>query len=241
MHRAPASRRPGSTGSSPSLKAYTTRVGEGPFPTELLDDNGEWLRKTGGEFGTTTGRPRRCGWFDAVVARYATRVNGVTDFVLTKLDVLTGLEKIPVCVAYDVDGVRHDEMPIDQTDFHHAKPIYEDLPAGRRTSPAAARFDDLPAQRPALRRCARGDHRRARSRRSASAPAATRSSAGTSCSVPEPGGGRAAGGQVLTRLGTGGPGERCAPVQEVGRRRPLDGADVVYLGEDEHGGWRGWA
>ncbi|HLU71566.1 MAG TPA: adenylosuccinate synthase, partial [Nonomuraea sp.] len=88
------------------LKAYTTRVGSGPFPTELEDEMGEWLRQTGGEFGVTTGRNRRCGWFDAVIARYATRINGVTDFFLTKLDVLSGLERIPVCVAYDVDGVR---------------------------------------------------------------------------------------------------------------------------------------
>ncbi|MDT4961526.1 MAG: adenylosuccinate synthase, partial [Pseudonocardiales bacterium] len=82
------------------VKAYTTRVGEGPFPTELLDEYGELLRTAGAEFGTTTGRPRRCGWFDAVIARYATRINGVTDFVLTKLDVLTGIDEIPVCVAY---------------------------------------------------------------------------------------------------------------------------------------------
>ena len=110
------------------VKAYTTRVGEGPFPTELHDDAGEHLRKVGAEYGTTTGRPRRCGWYDAVIARYAARVNGVTDFVLTKLDVLTGLDTVPVCVAYDVDGVRHDEMPVNQSDFHHAVPIYEELP-----------------------------------------------------------------------------------------------------------------
>jgi len=107
------------------LKAYTTRVGSGPFPTELTDEMGEFLRKTGGEIGVTTGRLRRCGWFDAVIARYATRVNGLTDVFLTKLDVLSSLEKVPVCVAYDVDGERHDEMPMTQTDFHHAKPIYE--------------------------------------------------------------------------------------------------------------------
>ena len=107
------------------VKAYTTRVGEGPFPTELHDDFGEHLRKVGAEYGTTTGRPRRCGWYDTVIARYAARVNGVTDFVLTKLDVLTGLEQVPVCVAYDVDGIRHDEMPVNQSDFHHAVPIYE--------------------------------------------------------------------------------------------------------------------
>src|SRR4029079_13527601 len=108
-------------------KAYATRVGEGPFPTELFDADGEVLRKTGGEYGTTTGRPRRTGWYDAVVSRYSARVNGVTDFVVTKLDVLSGIERIPVCVAYDVDGVRTDDMPMTQTAFHHAKPVYEYL------------------------------------------------------------------------------------------------------------------
>jgi adenylosuccinate synthase len=127
------------------VKAYTTRVGSGPFPTELFDDSGEFLRKTGAEYGTTTGRPRRCGWFDAVIARYAARVNGVTDFVLTKLDVLTGLEKVPVCVAYDVDGVRHDEMPVNQTDFHHARPVYEELPGWWEDTSAARTLRDLPA------------------------------------------------------------------------------------------------
>ena len=127
------------------VKAYTTRVGEGPFPTELFDDHGEHLRKVGAEYGTTTGRPRRCGWYDAVIARYAARVNGVTDFVLTKLDVLTGLEKVPVCVAYDVDGTRHDEMPVNQTDFHHAVPIYEYLDGWWEDLSEARTFDDLPA------------------------------------------------------------------------------------------------
>ncbi|MEC9051258.1 MAG: adenylosuccinate synthetase, partial [Actinomycetota bacterium] len=126
------------------VKAYTTRVGEGPFPTELFDDSGEHLRKVGAEFGTTTGRPRRCGWYDAVIARYAARVNGVTDFVLTKLDVLTGLEQVPVCVAYDVGGVRHDEMPVNQTDFHHAVPIYEYLPGWWEDISGARTFADLP-------------------------------------------------------------------------------------------------
>ena len=126
------------------VKAYTTRVGEGPFPTELFDEHGEHLRKVGAEFGTTTGRPRRCGWYDAVIARYAARVNGVTDFVLTKLDVLTGLEEIPVCVAYDVDGVRHDEMPVNQTDFHHAVPVYENLPGWSEDISGARSFEDLP-------------------------------------------------------------------------------------------------
>ncbi|GIJ02759.1 adenylosuccinate synthetase [Spirilliplanes yamanashiensis] len=108
-------------------KAYTTRVGSGPFPTELHDEAGEHLRKTGGEYGTTTGRPRRCGWFDAVIARYAVRLNGITDLVVTKLDILSGLEKVPICVGYEIDGERHDDMPMTQTSFHHATPIYEYL------------------------------------------------------------------------------------------------------------------
>jgi adenylosuccinate synthase len=125
-------------------KAYTTRVGEGPYPTELLDASGEWLRSQGGEFGTTTGRPRRCGWYDAVVARYATRINGFTDIALTKLDVLSGLDRIPVCVAYDVDGTRHPEMPMTQTDFHHATPVYEYFDGWAADISGARTFDDLP-------------------------------------------------------------------------------------------------
>jgi adenylosuccinate synthase len=126
------------------LKAYTTRVGEGPFPTELLDDMGEFLRKAGAEYGTTTGRPRRCGWIDTVVGRYATRINGVTDFVVTKLDVLSGLDQLPVCVAYDVGGVRYDEMPMSQSDFHHAQPIYEYLPGWSEDITTCRSFEELP-------------------------------------------------------------------------------------------------
>ena len=126
------------------VKAYTTRVGEGPFPTELLDENGERLRQIGGEVGTTTGRPRRCGWYDAVVARYATRINGLTDFFLTKLDVLSGFKEIPVCVAYEIDGKRYDEMPMTQTQFHHAKPIYEMMPGWAEDISDARKFEDLP-------------------------------------------------------------------------------------------------
>jgi adenylosuccinate synthase len=126
------------------VKAYTTRVGEGPFPTELLDENGERLRQIGGEVGTTTGRPRRCGWYDAVVARYATRINGLTDFFLTKLDVLSGFKEIPVCVAYEIDGKRHDEMPMTQTQFHHAKPIYEMMPGWDEDISNARKFEHLP-------------------------------------------------------------------------------------------------
>jgi adenylosuccinate synthase len=125
-------------------KAYATRVGEGPFPTELLGQDGERLRAAGAEFGTTTGRPRRCGWFDAPVARYATRINGVTDFVLTKLDVLTGLAEIPVCVAYDVDGVRHDELPPTQAEFARAVPIYETFPGWTANIDAARTLAQLP-------------------------------------------------------------------------------------------------
>ena len=126
------------------LKAYTTRVGSGPFPTELFDEDGEKLRSIGGEVGVTTGRNRRCGWFDAPIARYATRVNGLTDFFLTKLDVLTGWEKIPVCVAYTIDGKRVEEVPASQTDFHHAKPIYEYLPGWTEDISNAKTFSDLP-------------------------------------------------------------------------------------------------
>ena len=126
------------------VKAYTTRVGAGPFPTELLDASGEWLRSRGFEFGTTTGRPRRTGWFDAPIARYSQRINGVTDFVLTKLDVLTGLETIPVCVAYEIDGVRVDEVPVSQSDFHHATPIYEELPGWSEDITGARTFEELP-------------------------------------------------------------------------------------------------
>jgi adenylosuccinate synthase len=126
------------------VKAYTTRVGEGPFPTELFGDEGDRLRSLGGEFGTTTGRPRRCGWYDAPIARYAARINGVTDFVLTKLDVLTGFETIPVCVGYDVDGARVDEIPMTQTEFHHAQPVYELLPGWSEDISAARSMSDLP-------------------------------------------------------------------------------------------------
>jgi adenylosuccinate synthase len=126
------------------LKAYTTRVGSGPFPTELLDEDGENLRRIGGEVGVTTGRPRRCGWFDAVIARYATRVNGLTDFFLTKLDVLSGWDEIPVCVAYEINGVRVDEMPASQTDFHHAKPIYVNLPGWKEDISGCRTFEELP-------------------------------------------------------------------------------------------------
>ncbi|AUH67920.1 MULTISPECIES: adenylosuccinate synthase [Gordonia] len=126
------------------LKAYTTRVGEGPFPTELFDEWGEYLAKTGGEVGVTTGRARRCGWFDAVIARYATRVNGITDYFLTKLDVLSSLEEVPICVAYEVDGERVEDWPMTQTGIHHAKPIYETMPGWWEDISGCRTFDELP-------------------------------------------------------------------------------------------------
>ncbi|WP_305092658.1 adenylosuccinate synthase [Prescottella sp. R16] len=126
------------------LKAYTTRVGSGPFPTELFDEFGEYLADKGGEVGVTTGRGRRTGWFDAVIARYATRVNGITDYFLTKLDVLSSLETIPICVAYDVDGERVEEMPTTQTGVHHAKPIYEEMPGWSEDISGCRTFEELP-------------------------------------------------------------------------------------------------
>ena len=142
------------------LKAFTSRVGEGPFPTELHDKSGDYLREVGHEYGTTTGRPRRIGWLDLVIGRYAQRINGVTDFALTKLDNYDGLDEITVCVAYEVNGVRHDEMPINQTDFHHAKPIYETLP-GWKSDISGCRTLRGPAQgRAAVRRVRRGADRR---------------------------------------------------------------------------------
>ena len=125
-------------------KAYTTRVGEGPFPTELDNEVGEALRHKGGEFGVTTGRARRTGWFDAVVMRYATRINGLTDICLTKLDVLSGYPTIPVCVAYEVDGVRMEEMPLDQVGFENAVPVYEELPGWEEDITGCRTFEELP-------------------------------------------------------------------------------------------------
>jgi adenylosuccinate synthase len=126
------------------LKAYTTRVGSGPFPTELHDATGERLRKTGGEVGVTTGRARRVGWFDAVIGRYAARVNGITDYFLTKLDVLSGLDTVPICVAYEINGRRTEDMPMTQTDVHHAVPVYEELPGWWEDLSQCRTFEELP-------------------------------------------------------------------------------------------------
>ena len=127
------------------VKAYATRVGAGPFVTELDNADGERLRAIGHEYGVTTGRPRRCGWFDALVARHTARINGVTDFVLTKLDVLTGWETIPVCTGYQVDGKVYGELPASQTDIHHAKPVYQNLPGWDQDISTARSYATLPA------------------------------------------------------------------------------------------------
>jgi adenylosuccinate synthase len=125
-------------------KAYVTRVGQGPFPTELDDDIGQRIREIGAERGTTTGRDRRTGWYDAVIAKYASRINGLTDLVLTKLDVLTGFDQIGVAVAYEINGTKVSDMPITQTDFHHAKPVYEYLPGWHDDISGARDLADLP-------------------------------------------------------------------------------------------------
>jgi adenylosuccinate synthase len=126
------------------IKAYTTRVGAGPFPTELFDEDGVQLQQLGGEIGVSTGRTRRCGWYDAVVARYASRVNGLTEFFLTKLDILGAWDRIPVCVAYEIDGQRVDEMPMTQTEFHHATPVYEYFDGWKSDISGCRSFDELP-------------------------------------------------------------------------------------------------
>ena len=126
------------------IKAYTTRVGEGPFPTELLDATGEEIRRIGREFGATTGRPRRCGWFDAVVARHAVMTSGVTEWALTKLDVLDGFATIPVGVAYELDGRRIDHFPANIREAMRCKPVYEEMPGWRTSTRGITRFGDLP-------------------------------------------------------------------------------------------------
>jgi adenylosuccinate synthase len=125
-------------------KAYTTRVGSGPFPTELDDEAGELLRANGGEFGTTTGRPRRCGWFDAVILKYSAMVNGLTGIALTKLDVLSEFDKIKVCVGYEYEGKVYNKMPFHQTVFHKATPVYEEIDGWKTDITGATSFEELP-------------------------------------------------------------------------------------------------
>ncbi|MDI6815957.1 MAG: adenylosuccinate synthase [Actinomycetota bacterium] len=125
-------------------KAYTTRVGAGPFPTELEDETGALMRKVGVEFGTTTGRPRRCGWFDAVILKYTTRINGLTEIALTKLDVLSPFETLKICVGYEYEGKVYDYMPCHQTVFHGAKPIYEEVEGWNTDISDIATYEALP-------------------------------------------------------------------------------------------------
>jgi adenylosuccinate synthase len=127
------------------VKAYTTRVGNGPLPTEAEPALAEQIRQLGGEFGATTGRPRRCGWFDAVVVRYAVRVNGLTGLAVTKLDVLDTFSEIPVCVGYRLDGEKVDSMPADIETIERVEPIYEALPGWRKQLTEARRLAELPA------------------------------------------------------------------------------------------------
>ena len=126
-------------------KSYTTRVGKGPFPTELFDETGDYIRNAGGEFGTVTGRPRRTGWFDAVIARYAVRVNGLTEMVINKIDPLCGLPKLKVCVAYDFKGERITEFPANFADLEHCTPIYEEFDGFTEDITQCTSFDELPA------------------------------------------------------------------------------------------------
>ena len=128
------------------VKAYTTRVGNGPLPTEADDPAGQQLRELGGEFGAVTGRPRRCGWFDATVVRYAVRVNGLTGLAVTKLDVLDTFAEVPVCTAYRLDGSACEEMPSEVDLLGRVKPVYETLPGWRRSTADARRLADLPME-----------------------------------------------------------------------------------------------
>jgi adenylosuccinate synthase len=127
-------------------KAYVTRVGSGPFPTEDIGENGERMGERGHEFGTVTGRKRRCGWFDGMVLRYAARLNGLTELCLTKLDVLSGFETLRVCVGYRAAGRDWDDVPPNQTYFHHAEPVFEDLPGWSDDLDDVRTFDDLPKE-----------------------------------------------------------------------------------------------
>jgi adenylosuccinate synthase len=128
------------------VKAYTTRVGNGPLPTEAQEPDASRLRELGGEFGATTGRPRRCGWFDATVVRYAVRVNGLTGLAVTKLDVLDTFADIPVCTAYRLDGAACEEMPAEVDMLNRVAPVMETLKGWQRSTAAARRLADLPAE-----------------------------------------------------------------------------------------------
>jgi adenylosuccinate synthase len=128
------------------VKAYTTRVGNGPFPTELNDATGEELRRIGGEFGATTGRPRRCGWFDSVMVRKAAQLSGLTRLALTKIDVLNSLDEIKICTHYEIDGKRIEQFPSDTTLLERAKPVYESMPGWKTDLAGCTNYGDLPSK-----------------------------------------------------------------------------------------------
>ena len=125
-------------------KAYTSRVGDGPFPTELFDEVGDRIREVGHEYGTTTGRPRRVGWFDSVVMRHSRRVSGITNLSLNSIDVLSGLDTVKICVAYDLDGQRIDHYPASLEQLKRCKPIYEELPGWSEDITGVRNLEDLP-------------------------------------------------------------------------------------------------
>src|SRR5699024_10415086 len=125
-------------------KAYTTRVGDGPFPTELTDEIGDKIREVGREYGTTTGRPRRVGWFDSVVVRYSRRVSGITDLSLNSIDVLSGLDTVKICVAYEIDGKEITEYPATLDELEKAKPIYKEYPGWKEDITDVRKLEDLP-------------------------------------------------------------------------------------------------
>lgn len=126
------------------VKAYSTRVGEGPFVTELLDEDGEAIRNKGNEFGATTGRPRRCGWLDMNVVRHAAIINGLTDLVITKIDILSGFKKLPICVGYDIDGVIYESIPASLEKVYRAKPVYEVLDGWDEDISTVRSYEELP-------------------------------------------------------------------------------------------------
>jgi adenylosuccinate synthase len=127
-------------------KSYTTRVGDGPMPTELLDETGETLRRVGNEYGATTGRPRRCGWLDLVAVKFSASLNGITGLALTMLDVLSAVEEVKVCVGYEIDGKKMDYLPLHQTDLHHARPLYKSLPGWGVDVTGCRRREELPEE-----------------------------------------------------------------------------------------------
>ncbi|NNF16508.1 MAG: adenylosuccinate synthase, partial [Gammaproteobacteria bacterium] len=128
------------------VKAYTTRVGAGPFPTELFDASGEHMARVGAEFGATTGRPRRCGWFDAIAMRRSVLNNSVSGLAVTKLDVLDGLDTLKICVGYDIDGVHMDTLPNESQLFSRCEPVYETMPGWQEKTAGITKYEDLPVK-----------------------------------------------------------------------------------------------